>query len=162
MRSITVKVRRIDLRFYPTLICAIFSLSRLGWDAYFPKSVLTTRKEMILGLIDRLMGRKRRDKRVNARLRVTVSKDDAAYWTEDIAVGGFRMNIGKRLAIGDLTGGSRDVPLEIELDAGPVVVYGEPIWTVRMDDGQLSTGWMLTRYDGDARKRLTEFVERAE
>jgi hypothetical protein len=112
-----------------------------------------------LRFFDKLFGRKRRDRRVTARFRVTVAQGESAYWTEDIGVGGMRMSIGKQLSIGDLTGGGRDVPLSIELDMGPVTVYGDPIWTVRMDDGQLATGWMFTRFDDDAEDRLADFIK---
>ena len=114
-----------------------------------------------MGLFDKLLGRKNRDKRITARFRVTIGQSDAHYWTEDIAVGGMRMHIGKQLSLGDLTHGSRDVPLEIEIDSGPVMVYGEPIWTVRNDEGQLSTGWMFSRFDGDGRERLQTFIDSA-
>ena len=114
-----------------------------------------------MGILDKILGRKRRDARVNARFRVTIAQGEDAYWTEDVAVGGIRMNIGKQLSLGDLTGGSRDVPLTIDLDSGPVVVYGEPIWTVRTDDGQLSTGWMFSKYDGDGKQRIEAFIESA-
>ena len=114
-----------------------------------------------MGFLDRLFGKKRREKRVTARLRVTIGQSDSAYWTEDVAIGGIRVNIGKQLSLGDLTGGSRDVLLSIDLepDTDPVQVYGEPIWTLRTDDGQLSTGWMFSRYEGDALERLKAFIE---
>ena len=114
-----------------------------------------------MGLFDKLLGRKKRDKRVTARFRVLIGQSDHAYWTEDIAIGGLRMNIGKQLSLGDLTEGSRDVPIRIELDSGQVTVYGEPIWTVRTDDGQLSTGWLFSRFDGDGHERLTAFIDSA-
>ena len=114
-----------------------------------------------LGFFDRIFGRKSRDRRVTARLRVTIGQSDSAYWTEDVAIGGIRMSIGKQLALGDLIGGSRDVLLSIDLepDTDPARVYGEPIWTVRMDDGQLSTGWMFSRYEGDGKERLQAFID---
>jgi hypothetical protein len=116
-----------------------------------------------LGFLSKLFGKKRRDSRIDARLRVTIGTSDSAYWTEDVAVGGIRMNIGKQLSLGDLTGGSRDVliTIEIEPDSEPVKAYGEPIWTVRTEDGQLSTGWMFSRYEGDGKERLDAFIEAA-
>ena len=71
------------------------------------------------------------------------------------------MRVGKQLSLGDLTGGSRDVLLSIELeaDADPIRLYGEPIWIVRADDGQLSTGWMFSRYEGDGKARLAAFID---
>lgn len=94
---------------------------------------------------------------------MTIGTSDSPYWTEDIAVGGIRMNIGKQLSLGDLTGGSRDVLLAIEIESGsePVKAYGEPIWTVRTEDGQLSTGWMFSRYEEDGKERLKAFVDAA-
>lgn len=109
----------------------------------------------------RLFGRKPRDRRVQARLRVTIGSDASAYWTEDVALGGIRVNIGRRLSLGDLTGGSRDVVLSLELDDGDVRVHAEPIWTVRTDEGNLTTGWMFTTFEEDGESRLQAFIERA-
>lgn len=71
------------------------------------------------------------------------------------------MHVGKQLSMGDLTGGSRDVLLSIEMDADsdPVRLYGEPIWTVRTEDGQLSTGWMFSRFEGDGKERLVALID---
>ena len=106
-----------------------------------------------LGFFDRIFGRKYRDRRVTARLQVTIGQSDSAYWTEDVAIGGIRMGIGQQLALGDLNGGSRDVLLSIDLepDTDPARLYGEPTWTVRLDDGQLSTGWMFRATKGTAK-----------
>ncbi len=117
-----------------------------------------------MSFLDRLFGKKRRDKRVTVRLRVTIGQSDSTYWTEDVAMGGIRMSIGKQLSLGDLTGGTRDVMLSIELAAGAesIQVYGEPIWTVRSDEGDLDTGWIFSRYVGDGKERLMAFIESAD
>ena len=117
-----------------------------------------------MGFFSKLFGKKRQDTRIDVRLRVTIGTADSAYWTEDLALGGIRMNIGKQFSLGELTGGSREVliSIEIEPDGEPVKVYGEPIWTVRTEDGQLSTGWMFSRYDGDGEQRLDDFISSAD
>jgi hypothetical protein len=119
-----------------------------------------SQKGLRLGFFSNLFGKKRRDRRTDVRLRVTIGTGDLAYWTEDLAPGGIRMNIGKQFSLGELTGGSRDVliSIEIEPDGEPVKVYGEPVWSVRTEDGQLSTGWMFSRYDGDGEQRLNDFI----
>ena len=113
-----------------------------------------------MGFFSKLFGKKRQDTRIDVRLRVTIGTADSAYWTEDLALGGIRMNIGKQFSLGDLTGGSRDVliAIEIEPDGEPVKVCGEPIWTVRTEDGQLSTWWMFSKYEGDGKQRLDTFI----
>ena len=114
-----------------------------------------------MSFLSKLFGRRRRHPRVEARLRVTIGTHDEHYWTEDVSAVGFRMKIGRQFSLADLTGGSREVPLEIELpdpDPDPVKVFGEPIWAVRTDDGQLSTGWLLFRFEGDSEERLDAFV----
>ncbi len=115
-----------------------------------------------MGFLNKVFGRKTRDRRITARFRVKIGQSDSAYWTEDVAIGGIRMYIGKKLSLGDLTGGSRDVPLSIELDSGTVVVYGEPIRTVRTEDGQLATGWMFSRFQADGKERLQTYIDSAE
>ena len=101
-----------------------------------------------MNFFSKLFGRRRGHSRVDAHLRVTISTHDEHYWTEDISVVGFRMKIGRQLSLANVTGGNREVPLLIEMpDGEPVKVFGEPIWAVRTDDGQLSTGWRLSRYD---------------
>ncbi len=96
-----------------------------------------------LGFFDKIFGRKPRDRRVTARLRVTIGQSDSAYWTEDVAIGGIRMGIGQQLALGDLNGGSCDVLLSIDLEPNtdPARLYG----------GQLSTGWMFRATKGTAK-----------
>ena len=112
-----------------------------------------------MGLLDLIMGRKRREKRVSAHFRVTIGQSEEHYWTEDVAIGGIRIHLGKQLSLSDFHGGSREIPLEIELDTGPIIVYGEPIWTMRMEDGQLSSGWLFSRFDDDGRERLKAFID---
>lgn len=110
--------------------------------------------------LSRLFSKGRRHGRVEARLRVTIGTQEEGYWTEDVAEGGIRVNVGKQLFLSDLTGGSRDVVLHLELPGDqPASVHGESIWTKRTEDGRLETGWMFTRYDGDAKERLHAFVE---
>ena len=123
--------------------------------------VFCIRERVDLGFFSKLFGKKRGERRISARLRVTIGPNDAAYWTEDVSIAGIRMHIGKQLSLEDLTGGSRDVLLSIELeaDADPILLYAEPIWTVRADDGQLSAGWMFSRYEGDGKTRLAAFID---
>ena len=130
--------------------------------AYFSRCE-NFQKGLPLGFFSKLFGKKRRNRRTDVRLRVTIGSADSAYWTEDLALGGIRINIGKQFSLGELTGGSCDVLLaiEIEPDGEPVKVYGEPVWSVRTEDGQLSTGWMFSRYDGDGEQRLDDFISTA-
>lgn len=113
----------------------------------------------MMNFLSKIFGRKRGHPRVDARLRVTIGTHEEHYWTEDISVVGTRMRIGRQLSLANLTGGSREVPLTIELPEDDMIrVFGEPIWAVRTEDGQLSTGWMLSRFEGDAEDRLDAFV----
>ncbi len=112
-----------------------------------------------MSFLSKIFSRRRRHPRVDARLRVTISTHDEHYWTEDISTVGIRMKIGRQLSLAALTDGDREVPLIIELpEEEPVKVFGEPIWAVRTDDGQLSTGWMLARFEDDAEDRLDTFL----
>ena len=114
-----------------------------------------------MGILDKIFRRRRHRTRVNVRLRVTIGKNEEAYWTEDLTEGGMRMLIGKQLSLSQLTGDSREVPMAIQLegDEEPVRLFGEPLWTVRTDDAQLSTGWTFARYEGDGEERLRVFME---
>ena len=112
-----------------------------------------------MNFLSKLFSRRREHSRVDARLRVTIGTQGEHYWTQDISLVGIRMEIGRQLTLADVTGGNREVPLSIELPEDHTIeVFGEPIWAVRMDDGQLSTGWMLSRFERDAEARLEAFV----
>jgi hypothetical protein len=115
-----------------------------------------------MGLLDRLLKkRKPRARRVNVRLAVRIAGSEQTFYTLDLASGGARIGIGRQASLADVTGGSRDVRIRILLEPGQpeVEVVGEPVWTVRGEDGELSTGWMFTRYEGDGHERLKAFVD---
>jgi len=111
-----------------------------------------------------LFGKRRRPLRAQIRLPVRVDtevENGRVFWTEDLSVGGLRMDISEVSALGDLTRGLREVGLSIELDPGqpPVETVAEPVWTTRAEGERLSCGWMFCRYQGNARERLTAFIE---
>ena len=69
------------------------------------------------------------------------------------------MKIAQRFSLGDLAEGDREVPLLIEApDGESVKVFGKPIWSARSDDGQLSTGWVLSCHEGDSEERLQDLL----
>ena len=112
-----------------------------------------------MNFLSRIFSRRRVHPRVDARLRLTIGTHEEHYWTQDISLVGIRMAIGRQLSLADLTGGNREVPLSIELQDDCIIkVFGEPIRVVRMDDSRLSTGWMLSRFEGDAETRLEAFI----
>ena len=112
-----------------------------------------------MNFLSRIFSRRRVHPRVDARLRVTTGPHEERYWTQDISLVGIRMAIGRQLSLADPTGENREVPLSIELPDDHIIkVFGEPIWVVRMDDGQLSTGWVFSRFESEAETCLEAFV----
>jgi hypothetical protein len=117
-----------------------------------------------MGILRRLIGKRRKGKRVRIKLPVTVeaaSVEGETFWTEDLSESGLRMQIPEASSLSDLTGSHRDVGFRITLreDEEPVRMMAEPVWTARMDDGKQASGWMFCSYQGDSRERLVAFIE---
>lgn len=109
--------------------------------------------------LSKLSELRRQYPRIGAKLRVRVGEREGHHWTEDVSLTGMRMKIAQRFSLGDLAEGDHEVPLLIEApDGEPVKVFGKPIWSARSDDGQLSTGWVLSCHEGDSEERLQDLL----
>ncbi|MDA0745160.1 MAG: PilZ domain-containing protein [bacterium] len=117
-----------------------------------------------MGLLGRIFGRRRRSQRLVVDLPVildTQNGEKATGRTQDLSESGLRMDITQVSSITDLTGGHRDVGLDIVLgpNEAPVRVMAEPIWTVRQEDGTQSSGWMFCDFLNGSRERLAAFID---
>ena len=113
-----------------------------------------------MNLFKRILKAKRKNDRKDVQLPVlakTSSGGEERFWTDDLSESGLRMTV---FSTYQLVGANRDTELRIVFKEyeEPVRVISEPIWTKRLEDGRMSSGWMFVRFLGDNEQRLADYI----